>query len=202
MTQSTNTGERTAAQQIPDALRSFGELVHAVGPDGWSRDTPCLGWTVRDLVNHLTSEHLWAPPLLSGATIEDVGTQFDGDVLGGHPGQAWDDAAQGSGKAWSSVDPGATVHLSWGPVPVAEYAEQMLLDLVVHGWDLARAIGRDDRPDADRARQALRYVEGHREELTTTELFGTPLAEQPGDDDGDRLLRLLGRDPAWHSHLS
>ena len=41
--------------------------VEGVGPDDWTRATPCAGWTVRDLVNHVTGEELWTVPLVQGA---------------------------------------------------------------------------------------------------------------------------------------
>jgi uncharacterized protein (TIGR03086 family) len=192
---------RAAIDLIPSALRLFGQRVHAVGPDGWARETPCPPWLVRDLVNHVTSEHLWVPELLAGRTIDDVGTRFDGDVLGGQPAPAWDRAAEASEAAWRSCPPDRIVHLSFGDVPAAEYAEQMLLDLVVHGWDLGSAIVRPDRPQLaamDRAAvtHVLEYVRRHRDELAASGMFGTPAPDDGGDGPAT-LLRLVGRDPAW-----
>jgi uncharacterized protein (TIGR03086 family) len=192
---------RSAIELLPGAVRAFGERVHAIGPDGWSRETPCEQWRVRDLVNHLTAEHLWAPELLAGRTIAEVGTRFDGDVLGGQPEKAWDEAAEASVRAWRACSPETVVHLSFGDVPAGEYAEQMLLDLVVHGWDLGAAIVRPDRPrlaamDLAQVVHVLAYVRGHRDELVSSGMFGSP----GPDDDGTgpaTLLRLVGRDPDW-----
>lgn len=193
--------DRTAMDLLPAALRSVGQRVHEVGPDGWSRETPCDAWLVRDLVNHLTSEHLWAPELLAGRTVEDVGTRFDGDVVGGRPEEAWDRAAEASADAWRTCPPERTVHLSFADVPAAEYAEQMLLDLVVHGWDLGSAIVRPERPRLaamDRAQvvHVLEYVRRNLDELTGSGMFGDPAPDDGGDGPAT-LLRLLGRDPDW-----
>jgi uncharacterized protein (TIGR03083 family) len=35
------------------ALRGFGALVRAVPADGWSRPSPCPGWTAADVVDHV-----------------------------------------------------------------------------------------------------------------------------------------------------
>ena len=193
--------DRTAMDLIPSALQAFGQRVHAVGPDGWSRETPCEQWMVRDLVNHLTAEHLWVPELLAGRTLAEVGTRFDGDVLGGRPEEAWDIAAEASLQAWRSGAPGTTVHLSFGDVPAAEYAEQILLDLVVHGWDLGVAIVRPERPQLaamDRAQvvPALKYVRRQHDELARSGMFGAPGPDDGGDGPAT-LLRLVGRDPEW-----
>ncbi|WP_326949759.1 TIGR03086 family metal-binding protein [Amycolatopsis sp. NBC_01307] len=121
------------------AIRAFGEAVHAAGDGAWGRRTPYTAWTVRDLVNHLVAEQLWAPSLLAGATLDDVGDRFDGDVLGEDPAGAWDAAAEGAREAF--LDDGVlerTVHLSYGLVPAREYGWQMTIDAAVHSWDLAR----------------------------------------------------------------
>ena len=121
-------------------IDGFTEKVRAVPDDRWDAPTPCTEWSVRDLVNHMTSEHLWAPHLLRGETLDQVGDRYDGDVLGDDPVDVG--AGRGCVRAmWLEVAPGTPVHLSSGPTPVEEYAEQMRLDLVVHGWDLARGAG-------------------------------------------------------------
>src|SRR4051812_35895034 len=128
----------------------FGELVHAVGDDQWGAQTPCSDWDVRALVNHLVYEARWAPPLLAGRTIEEVGDQFEGDLLGGDPKTSYDEAI--GATATGMTAPGAlkrTVHLSYGDTPAAEYLAQLTCDFVVHAWDLARGIGADDTPDPD-----------------------------------------------------
>lgn len=186
---------------IPAAVRAFGQRVHAVGPEGWSRDTPCDRWQVRDLVNHVTSELLWVPELLAGRTIAEVGSRFDGDVLGGRPADAWDQAAEDAVEAWRACRPELIVHLSFGDVPAAEYAEQLLLDLLVHGWDLGVSIVRPERPglsamDRVQVVHVLGYVRKHSSELAGSGLFGTPGADDGGEGPAT-LLRLLGRNPDW-----
>ena len=109
--------EPTSQQLIPRAAAAFGRTVHQVPADAWGNGTPCTDWTVRDVVNHLTGEHLWVPPLLAGKTLDDVGDAFSGDVLGDDPVAAWDDAIDASVAAWGDVDPGLAVHLSVGPTP-------------------------------------------------------------------------------------
>jgi uncharacterized protein (TIGR03086 family) len=128
----------------------YGSLVQAVKDDQWGQPTPCREWDVRTLVNHLVNENLWVPPLFEGKRIADVGDRFDGDVLGGDPVAAWSAAA---GPAVSAIgEDGAMdriVHLSFGDVPGSEYTWQLFADHLIHGWDLARAIGSDEGMDPD-----------------------------------------------------
>jgi uncharacterized protein (TIGR03086 family) len=179
---------------IPAAAEDFGRRVHAIPPDAWDNPTPCPDWAVRDVVNHMVGEHRWAVELLRGATVEEVGDRFEGDLVGDDPIGAWDRAIYASLTEWSRTPPDRVVHLSAGPTPAAEYAEQMLVDLVVHGWDIARGAGLDERMDPDGVRHALAYVEAHIDELRGSGLFADP-APVDSDDPQDRLLGLLGRRP-------
>jgi uncharacterized protein (TIGR03086 family) len=178
------------------ALTEFDRLVHQAGPEQTGAPTPCAGWTVRDLLNHLVGEHLWAPYILGGATTEEVGDRFDGDVLGEDFVAAWEEAASGSREAFHR--PGAlagTVHVSSGEVPAAVYGWQMTTDLAVHGWDLAVGIGAQARvPDA--LADALRErIEPQVAEWQGSGLFDPPVEPAPGASALDRLVALLGRDP-------
>ncbi|WP_328731119.1 TIGR03086 family metal-binding protein [Streptomyces caniferus] len=180
-----------------EALALFGARVHAVRDDQWDTPTPCAQWSVRDLVNHLTAEQLWVPRLVrDGATIADVGSEYDGDLLGGDPAGVWDRAAVAAVAAFA--ERGAldrTVELSYGPGPADAYCAQMMADAVVHAWDLSRAIGADERLPGPLAQAALREVEPYASGLADSGLFA-PAVEPPADaDDLTRLLCLLGRRP-------
>ena len=130
------------------AVGEFGARVSEIGDGQWEAATPDTEWNVRDLVSHVVSEDLWAPPLFAGSTISEVGDRFDGDVLGPDPRGAWQAA---SVQALAAADaPGAmdrTVHLSFGDFPGREYGLQLFADHLIHAWDLARAIGADERLD-------------------------------------------------------
>ncbi|MEV5596562.1 TIGR03086 family metal-binding protein [Streptomyces sp. NPDC052496] len=180
-----------------EAIALFGSRVHRVRKDQWDDPTPCAAWTVRDLVGHLTVEQLWVPRLVrDGATIEEVGDAYDDDQLGADPAGAWGRAAVAAVTAFS--EPGAldrTVHLSSGDSTAAAYCSQMMMDAVVHSWDLSRAIRADERLPQELAAAALREVEPYADELAETPMFADPVPPPPGADDLTRLLCLLGRRP-------
>ncbi|HEY3033841.1 MAG TPA: maleylpyruvate isomerase N-terminal domain-containing protein, partial [Streptosporangiaceae bacterium] len=78
---------------VPAILRraneEFGARISQIGDGQWGAGTPDTEWNVRDLVSHVLSENLWAPPLFAGLTISEVGDRFDGDVLGLDPQGSW-----------------------------------------------------------------------------------------------------------------
>src|SRR2546423_12813075 len=81
------------------AVAEFDARVRQIGDHQWQAATPDEDWTVRDLVNHLVGEDLWAPPLLAGSTIAEGGDRFDGAVLGAEPKAAWAAASGAAGRA-------------------------------------------------------------------------------------------------------
>jgi uncharacterized protein (TIGR03086 family) len=180
---------------IPVAAQGFSRRVHEVPAGRWQAPTPLDEWSVRDLVNHVASEHLWAPHLLRGETLEQVGDRYDGDVLSDDPVAAWDDAIDASLTAWRALpaEP-APVHTSVGPTPVEEYADQMLMDLVVHAWDLARGAGLDERLDRGCVEHVLAFIEPRIGEWRGYGIFKDPVPTDSTDPQ-DRLVALTGRDP-------
>src|SRR5688572_14128591 len=74
---------RTMAQDLlqvhEEALSFMTDVIHNIPDDAWNAQSPCAEWTVRDVVNHITNENLWAEPLMDGQTVEQVGDRFDGD---------------------------------------------------------------------------------------------------------------------------
>jgi uncharacterized protein (TIGR03086 family) len=178
------------------SLSGFGARVHAVRDGQWSAPTPCTDWSVRELVNHLTGEQLWAPPMVGGATVEQIGSRLDGDVLGADPASAWDSAATAALAAFT--EPGAldrVVHLSYGDRSAEYYLKEMVCDLVVHAWDLAVAIGVDRTLDPVLVERVLEFTEPHAAVLAASGLFDAPV---PVPDDAapqTRLIAMYGRIP-------
>jgi uncharacterized protein (TIGR03086 family) len=181
-----------------DASLAFGRHVHDVGPEQWSRPTPCDEWDVRALVNHLVGENRWAVELFAGRTVAEVGQRLDGDLLGDDPVAAWD--ASAAAALGAVREPGAMdriVHLSFGDFRGAEYTEQLAADLLVHGWDLARAIGGDGALDPGLVAACSEWFAGWEEGYRGAGAIGPRPAGDGAGDQASRLLVAFGRDPAW-----
>jgi uncharacterized protein (TIGR03086 family) len=176
------------------ATDSFGARVAAVRDDQWRRSTPCAGWDVRTLVNHLVYENLWTPPMLDGRTIAEVGDRFEGDLLGDDPKAAWEDSARQALAAVAA--PGAldrTTHLSFGDTPAREYVLQLFADLLIHGWDLARAIGVDERLDPELVDACASWFADREHGYRAAGAVGPRPDVPDGADPQTRLLAMFGR---------
>jgi uncharacterized protein (TIGR03086 family) len=175
------------------ATDRFTQRVAGVSENQWQGSTPCAEWDVRTLVNHVTYEQLWAPHLVAGETIDQVGDRYDGDVLGDDPMAAWRAALSGSMAAFNGADLDAVVHLSYADVPCREYLTQMLTDAEVHGWDLATATGQDPTIDPEAASLLLTEWSAQRDMVRASGVFGDDVPVGDDADDATRLLGLLGR---------
>jgi len=176
------------------AVAEFDARVRQIGEDQWQAATPDEDWSVRDLVNHLVGEDLWAPPLLAGSTIAEVGDRFDGDVLGSEPKAAWTTASAAAVRAVQAV--GAMdriVHLSFGDFPGSEYTLQLFADHLIHAWDLARAIGADEHLDEELVASCAAWFEPMEEAYRGAGAIAAR-APVPGDADAQTvLLAQFGR---------
>ncbi len=70
-------------------------------------------------------------------------------------------------------------------------------DVLVHTWDLARAVGGADRLDPELCERGLRDAEKASGSRAASGLFGPPVPVPDRADPQARLLGLLGRDPSW-----
>lgn len=185
--------ERTAAL-FPRAIDQFGSRVAQITDDQWSNPTPCTEWDVRALVRHLVYEVVWFDALMRGETIAEVGDRFEGDILGADPRAAW---ARGASAALAAAaEPDAldrTVDLSRGRAPAEEYMWELIMDLTVHGWDLARGIGADDTMDPELTERLWTLLQTWMERLRASGAFADPVRVPDDASVQAKLLAMLGR---------
>jgi len=179
---------------LGSAVAEFDARVRQIGDGQWQAATPDDDWAVRDLVSHLVSEDLWAPPLLAGSTIAEVGDRFEGDVLGTDPKAAWSAAstrAVRAAEADGALD--RTVHLSFGDVPGRDYALQLFADHLIHAWDLARAIGAEERLDPGLVESCAAWFEAMEDAYRGAGAIAARPPVPSGADAQTRLLAQFGR---------
>jgi uncharacterized protein (TIGR03086 family) len=172
-------------------------LLDAVTDDRLEAPTPCADTTVGALLSHLLG--LTEAFRAAAAKEPDLGTPpavqppLDPQWRTLLPRQL--DALVAAWREPGAVD-GMT---SAGGVqmPAAAMAAVALDELVLHGWDLARATGQDYTVDQESAQACLGFVEAAAQPEGVPGLFGPPVPV-PGDAPVlDRLVGLSGRDPAW-----
>jgi uncharacterized protein (TIGR03086 family) len=185
-----------AGESYRRSVQWWSRQVAAVGADQWGLPTPCSEWTVRDLVNHVVGEDLWTSPLLHGHTIADVGTRLDGDLLGEDPrGAAASAAVEALGTVDQVLPSHGTVQLSYGEESMDEYVRQLVADHLIHGWDLAAAIGTERALDPELVADVAAWFDGTEDAYRSGGAVGQRMPS--GGDAQTDLLARFGRDAAW-----
>jgi uncharacterized protein (TIGR03086 family) len=190
-------------EKFLSAQREFAARVNAVSEDQWQSPTPDSEWSVADLVSHLVEEHRYAAPLMDGHNLEAARMIVDGarsmpvdGGVGANLAEEWREASVGAGDAFSAdgaLD--STVGLSSGPRPARDYIEEMIVDLVVHSWDLGKAIGYAEPLPDDLVAAALDKVQAFGD-MSGSDVFKAPVSVPDDAPAIDRLVALTGRDPS------
>src|SRR6195256_1451595 len=140
----------TNGQLYARAMMATLRVIDQVSPDRWHSPTPCTEWDARQVANHIIGENLWAAELFQGKTVAEVGTALDGDLTGDDPASAYRQSVEAARQAVEA--PGAmeaTCPLSFGDYSGADYASQLFMDTLIHGWDIATGTGQKIRMDAE-----------------------------------------------------
>jgi uncharacterized protein (TIGR03086 family) len=193
------------AVDLTPAARQLADLVAGVPDDELGAPTPCPDYRLGDLIDHV-----------SGLAVAFTGaaTKENGDVTSQGPsgdasrlGDDWRSriprdlsalaAAWKDPAAWTGMTKAGGIDLP------GEVAGIVALDeLVLHGWDVARASGRPYQPDPQLLEAVHAFVlqfSGPGQEEARGGLFG-PVVDVPADAPLlDRVVGLAGRNPGWSS---
>ncbi len=164
--------------------------IEAVPDDRWSSASPCPEWSARDLVQHLVDSH----GMFAGFIGLEPGT---GPAAADDPKGAWR-AASSQMRSWLDDPSVASREFEGvGGTSTFEAAVNRFIcfDLLVHGWDLARATGQDATIDADEIPTLWEDVKSFGSMLRSQGAFGADLEPPTDATEQERLLAFLGRDP-------
>ena len=183
--------------QALDATRKF---FAGMGDVKLNAPTPCSKWNVRELISHILYGTVWVEDIFDGKTVLDVGSKYDGNLLGDNALAAYDDAVMRAKRA--SVKPGASLqvcHLRRGDVTGAEYLTSMFTDVFIHGWDLAKSTGQDATLDEKLIVIGYDLAKKSEKRFRSNAAFGEGCVQDPGDGvaDQERMLAILGRKADW-----
>jgi uncharacterized protein (TIGR03086 family) len=184
--------------EMAAAAAESARIVGGVRSDQLSAATPCNDWDTRELLNHIV---LWtAYSAERRARDEQVPDELMNKDFVAEPGYAADYAAQldKAVAAWS--DPAAwqrNLNVMGAPTPAADVAALLISEMVLHGWDAAKASGQRYTARDDVAAAVLAAVEANAELFRKYQGFAGAVPVPPSASALDRALAASGRDPAW-----
>ncbi|MFD5950129.1 TIGR03086 family metal-binding protein [Streptomyces collinus] len=176
------------------------QLVGGVGDEQLERPTPCPEYEVRHLLGHLAG----LAAAFRDAARKDLGVTTDTSPGSSLPelgpdwreelpkvladlAEAWRDPA-----AWTGMTRAGGVDLPGEVAGVVATDE-----LVIHGWDLARATGRPYTPDPAALQVCHDFLEASADSPDRGEIFAPVVPVGPDAPLLARAVGLSGRDPGW-----
>ncbi|HKR72186.1 MAG TPA: TIGR03086 family metal-binding protein [Streptosporangiaceae bacterium] len=185
------------------AVRASADVVDGIKPVDLSRPTPCSEWTLGALLAHMTVQH-------QGFAAASAGRGADPEVwrVGApSPDPVADYVMAAELVIAAFAEPGvmergfAIPEIMPGmEFPAPQAISFHFIDYVVHGWDVARALGHTYELDADLVQAAVPVAEavpeGERRQRPGA-AFRPGLTAPDVASPMDRILAMLGRDPAW-----
>ncbi|MFG2824384.1 TIGR03086 family metal-binding protein [Kitasatospora sp. NPDC048365] len=178
---------------IDGALRQAAPVVRGVAEEQLELPTPCSDYTVRELLGHLMQVVVNFQELAEKRPVDWAESR---DWLAGDWRERFVREGERLAAAWS--EPAAVEGVTGGMgMPADRVGGMVLLDLTVHIWDLAAALGVAFAPDP--------AAVGHLVPLTTElaptgremGMFAEPVPTGPDAPPFERLIALTGRDPGW-----
>jgi uncharacterized protein (TIGR03086 family) len=178
--------------EVLDQLDQLGPLlacvVGGIRGDQLDHPTPCAKFTVRGVLDHMISGAATFAAAFRGVEPTQADTS---DVLASF-GVALTDLAE------AMHGPGAlerTVQAPFGEVPGATFARFLVLDGLVHGWDLATATGQPYEPPEALVAEADNFAHHAIEPLRDGDTFGPAIEVPPPATPIQRLAAFTGRQP-------
>ncbi|MCZ9352211.1 TIGR03086 family metal-binding protein [Streptomyces mutabilis] len=181
--------------------RVLARLAEGVSDARLADPTPCPDLAVRNLLGHLAGlavdfrdaarKDLGVTTDTSPeASVPDIGPGWREELpkVLGELAEAWRDPG-----AWTGMTRAGGIDLP-GEVAGAVVADE----LVIHGWDLARATGQEYDPDPAALQASYGLLAASAEETDRDEGMFGPVVPVPADAPLlDRAVGLSGRDPRW-----
>ena len=179
------------AERYRRLAQEMADRISAVPDDRWSSPSPCEEWSARDVVRHLVD----TPGIFFGLVGRDAPT--GGPSVDDDPAGAFAHVRDG---VQAALDDPAVAELSYdgifGPSTFEQGIAQFICaDLVIHGWDLARATGQDERLDPDEVRAIHAALLPMGDALRSPGAFGPAIEPPPDADEQTRFLCFIGRQP-------
>jgi uncharacterized protein (TIGR03086 family) len=179
-------GPMDALTQLEQLGPHLGMVVAGITPAQLGNPTPCAGFTVRGVLEHM----------IGGATV------FAAAYRGEQPAEPdMSEPLAGFGAALGDLvaaitAPGAlerTIRAPFGDMSGEAFAQYIAFDGLVHGWDLATATGQSYEPPPALVAAADAYAHRTIDAMRDGNTFATPVEPAAGASPIERLANYTGR---------
>lgn len=184
---------------FPEACRAVSAVIASAADAELDRPTPCTGFDLRGLVNHAAGTTSALARAGSGQAL-DPDDPWGGrtEVTDGSWSEALIANLHAIADGWSRPEAWVgTVDTGGHEMPARFIGEMALVEVMLHGWDLARATGQDLVVSPGLGREVRRVIEETAELGRQMGAYGPEVAVTGPVTDFERALATAGRDPHW-----
>jgi uncharacterized protein (TIGR03086 family) len=183
-------GPMEPLEQLDELGPVLGGVVSTITPEQLDNPTPCANFTVRGVLDHM----------IGGATVfAGAFRGRDGDATPPDSGDKIADFEVALGDLVAAMhEPGAldrTVHAPFGDVAGSDFARFVVLDGLVHGWDMSQATGQPYDPPEQVVVEAFEFARGALDPLRDGDTFKAAVDVPAGATVLEQLVAYTGRDP-------
>jgi hypothetical protein len=190
----------TAAQLFILSEEALTKIVSQIQESQWNVEVPKYisekGGSLRTIVNYHAYDDAWVPDVLAGKTAQEVGTKYDGDLLGEKPLESWNAIVE---KAIAAVkqhtDFEKKVQLSYGDFSAREYLEHIATFRTFRAIEIARFIGVDDTLPTELVQGMWEMLQPNVSFWRQVGVFGPEIKVAESENLQARLMGLAGREP-------
>jgi uncharacterized protein (TIGR03086 family) len=184
--------------EMASAAAEAARVVNGVPEGKLDAPTPCPDWDLRTLLNHTI---LWtsysaerrahgesvSQDLMDKDFTADPGFREDYDRQLNQAVEAWSGP-----QAWTG-----DLNVMGAATPAAQVGAMLIMEMALHGWDVAKATGQEYHAGDALAEALLETVQAQAELFRKYQGFADVVETKPDAPAFDRALGLSGRDPAW-----
>jgi uncharacterized protein (TIGR03086 family) len=187
---------------LAPAAQRMADLVRGVSDEQLGAPTPNPEYTLGDLLDHVGGLTLaFTDAATKTGDPGSEGGSGDASRLGDDWRTRIPRDLDALAEAWRDPDAWTGMTRAGGVDLPGEVAGLVALDeLVIHGWDVARASGQPYEPEPESLEAVHGFVaqfSGPGQEAERAGLFGPVVEVSPEAPLLDRVIGLTGRDPAW-----
>lgn len=176
---------------------NFLSVLEAVSAGDLSLPTPCEGWSVSELLNHVARGSDMAVALVQGATKEEASAMFEADPPSDVIEACRRALAEQLEVLGAITEPEGIVHHPMGDMATSQLFDFRIGDLTLHAWDLARSIAIAEELPADLVEHVYNMLLPLEAVLGSIGVFGEGPSGKlhPEASAQTKLLDLSGRRP-------
>lgn len=188
--------ETTTTDAIGEACRTMSGIVRAAAAADLDSPTPCTDFDLRTLLTHFAGTTSAFVRAGSSRALDPDDPWGSKVKLADDWSSQLDDNLSQIATGWNSAD-ALDGSIEGSQLPARALGEMLLIEVMLHGWDVARTSGQTVEISDELGAEVLRCVSATADQGREFHAYGPEVEVAADASDLDKALGLAGRDPNW-----